>query len=92
VTGSASSTCATIETHDNALIYVTYSGIIDLGVEGYEQFLHGKLPASGTAIRMSPRIYTAHPNYLWLNRLHCLGIGQAFLERSEVAYDAYAVV
>jgi len=40
---------------------------------------------------MSPRFYTAPPDYLWLNRLHCLGIGQAFLERSEVAYDVYAV-
>ena len=82
---------ATIETHDGALIYLSYGGVVDLGPDGYEQFAQGKLPASGTAIRMSPRFYTAHPDYLWLNRLHCLGIGQAFLERSEVAYDVYAV-
>jgi hypothetical protein len=81
----------TIETNDGALIYGAYSGIVDLGEDGYEQFARGNPPASGTAIRMSPRFYTAHPDYLWLNRLHCLGIGQAFLERSEVAYDVYAV-
>lgn len=82
---------ATIETGDGALIYVAYGGVIDLGADGYEQFLQGNPPASGTPIRMSPRFQTAAPNYLWLNRLHCLGIGQAFLERSEVVYDVYAV-
>jgi hypothetical protein len=46
---------------------------------------------SGTPIGTSPRLYTAHPNYLWLNRLHCVGVGQAFLERGEAAYDVYAV-
>lgn len=82
---------ATIETHDGALIDLSYSGVLDMGDDGYEQFLQGRPPASGTAIRMSPRLATSHPGYLWLNRLHCLGIGQAFLDRSEVAYDVYAV-
>jgi len=81
----------TIETHAGALISLTYWGLIDLGDDGYEQFLEGRPPASGTAIRMSAGLSTSHPGYLWLNRLHCLGIGQAFLERSEVAYDVYAV-
>jgi hypothetical protein len=82
---------ATIETHDGALIDLSYSGILDMGDDGYEQFLQGRPPASGTAIGISPRLHTSHSGYLWLNRLHCLGIGQAFLERSEVAYDVYAV-
>jgi hypothetical protein len=81
----------TIETNDGALICVAYGGIVDLGPDGYEQFAQGTPPVSGTPIRMSPRFSTSHPNYLWLNRLHCLGIGQAFLERSEVVYDVYAV-
>jgi hypothetical protein len=82
---------ATIETNDGALIYVTYPGIIDLGENGYQDFLEGRPPASGTPIRTSPRCMTSHPNYAWLNRLHCVGIGQAFIERLEVAYDVYAV-
>ena len=82
---------ATIETHDGALIDLSYWGILDMGDDGYERFLQGKAPASGTAIRMSARLSTSHPDYLWLNRQHCLGIGQAFLDRSEVAYDVYAV-
>lgn len=81
----------TIETHDGALIYVTYSGILDLGKDGYKKILQGNMPESGAAIRTSPRCQTAHPDYEWLNRLHCLGIGQAFIERNEVIYDVYAV-
>ena len=82
---------ATIETHDGALIYVTYTGVLDLGEDGYQKFSRGELPPSGTPIRMSPRCCTSHPDYQWLTRLHCLGIGEAFLERSEVRYDVYAV-
>jgi len=82
---------ATFETDDGALIYTSYSGIVDLGEDGYEKFLRGEPPASGTALRVVPRYQTSHPAYTWLNQLQCLGIGQAFLERGEVRYDVYAV-
>lgn len=49
---------ATIETHDGALIYAAYSGVIDLGEDGYQKFLQGELPASGTPIRTAPCFYT----------------------------------
>ena len=83
---------ATAETDDGALLYITASGIVDLGPDGYRDFLNGIPPASGTAIRTNPKVTTSHPDYLWLNRLHCVGVGEAYLERSEVAYDVYAVV
>jgi len=51
----------------------------------------GSVFAIASAIRMSARLTASHPDYLWLNRLHCVGIGQAWLERAEVAYDVYAV-
>jgi hypothetical protein len=82
---------ATLEADDGALIYVTYGGVLDFGEDGYQRFLEGKLPPSGTPIRTSPRFHTSHPDHQWLNRLHCVGIGEAFLERSEVRYDVYAV-
>lgn len=82
---------ATAETNDGALLYITYGGTIDLGENGYEDFVKGVLPPDGTLIRTSPRVYTSHPDYLWLNRLQCIGVGQAFLSRLEVAYDVYAV-
>jgi uncharacterized protein DUF3237 len=66
----------TIETHDGALILVTYPGIIDLGQDGYDKFLRGELPPV-LQIRTSPRFFTSHHDYLWLNRLPCLGVGRA---------------
>lgn len=83
---------ATAETNDGALLYVTYAGIIDFGPNGYQDFLNGVTPPSGIAIRTCPRVTTSHPDYIWLNRLHCIGVGQLFMERSEVQYDVYAVV
>jgi hypothetical protein len=80
----------TVETHDGALILVTYPGIIDLGEDGYDKFLRGELPLK-PQVRTSPRFFTSHPDYLWLNRLHCLGVGQSDLPANSVSYDVYAV-
>ncbi len=81
----------TIETRDEeALIYATLSGVGDLGEDGYERFLRGELSGS-VSLRVVPRFLTAHPDYRWLNRLQCLGIGEVNLERLEVSYDVYAV-
>ena len=80
----------TIETQDGALIYTTYTGVGDLGEDGYEKFLRGELPQT-LPLRTVPRYQTAHPEYQWLNRLQCLGIGEVNLERLEVQYDLYAV-
>ena len=82
---------ATFETHDGALIYTSYTGIADLGEDGYQKFLANEPPASGLPLHIVPRYQTSHPSYTWLNRLQCLGIGQAFLERAEVRYDIYAI-
>lgn len=82
---------ATFEAEDGALIYTSYSGVADFGEDGYQKLLSGDPAPSGLALRVVPRYQTSHPDYLWLNRLQCLGIGQAFLERGEVRYDVYAV-
>jgi hypothetical protein len=81
---------ATIETHDHALIYMAYTGVGDLGEDGYRKFLEGAMPPK-VPLRVVPRFQTAHPAYQWLNRLQCLNIGEADLERFEVRYDVYAV-
>jgi hypothetical protein len=82
---------ATIETDDGALIYVSYRGITDVGEGAYEKVLQGEFPAGSGVIHTSPVFQTSHPSYQWLHRVHCLGVGQSFLERMEVAYDIYAV-
>ena len=81
---------ATIETGEEALIHLSYTGVGDLGEDGYEAFLGGELSGS-VPLRVVPRFLTSHPDYLWLNRLQCLGIGQVGLKSLEVAYDVYAV-
>ena len=81
---------ATLETHDGALILMTYPGVIDLGEDGYDKFLRGELPASAQ-IRTSPRLATSHPQYLWLNRLHCIGVGEYVAATNHATYDVYAV-
>ncbi|MGH8505499.1 MAG: DUF3237 domain-containing protein [Stenotrophobium sp.] len=80
----------TIETHDGALVYLTYSGIGDAGADGYQKMLSGNLPAI-LPLRTTPRMHTAHPDYQWLNRLQFLSIGEADLVKNIVRYDIYAV-
>ena len=61
-----------------------------LGEDGYHKFLQGALPPR-VPLRVVSRFQTAHPTYLWLNRLQCLNIGEANLERFEVRYDVYVI-
>jgi hypothetical protein len=80
----------TIETHDSGLVYLFYTGVADLGEDGYEKFLSGDLPPTGQ-LRTAARIQTAHPAYTWLNRLQLLNIGEVDFARVAVRYDTYAV-
>lgn len=81
---------ATMETHDGALLYVAYEGVMDLGPDGYQRVLTGNPPARA-AIQATPRFLTSHIDYLWLNRLQCLNVGMADFATSSVSYDTYAV-
>lgn len=80
----------TIETSDGALLYVTYAGMTDLGETGYQDFLEGRMPKR-LRLHTVPRFRVADERYRWLNRLQCLGVGEADLEAFEVRYDVYAV-
>lgn len=81
---------ATLEMDDGALIYLAYTGILEIGEDGYQRFLEGELPKAPT-IRGAPRFLTSHPDYLWLNRLQCVNIGEANLEDYVVNYDLFAL-
>ena len=78
----------TMELEGGAL--ATYGGVLDLGPNGYEEFAQGILPPR-IELKIAPRFYTSHPDYLWLNRLQ--GIGNGLFERDQlrVTYDIYAV-
>lgn len=63
-----------IETVEGARILYRYSGIADMGEDGYERFLSGDAPPA--TLRGAPRMATAHPDFTWLNRLQCVVAGQ----------------
>lgn len=81
---------ATVQTNDGALIYATYSGVFELGENGYENFLNGNLPKSATT-KDAPMFITAAESYLWINRLQCIGIGLVHLDKLIYDYDLYAL-
>lgn len=80
----------TLETHDGALLYVSYTGVMDLGPDGYRNVLQGISPGK-VAMQTAPRILTSHPDYLWLNRVQCLNVGMSDWEAKTASYDVYAV-
>jgi hypothetical protein len=55
----------TLQTYDDALIYMTYTGVLDLGADGYNRFLAGQMPPT-FPVRTAPRFQTGHPNYLFI--------------------------
>ena len=81
---------ATIETHDGALIYEVGSGFAYGSEDQYERVMKRDLPAT-TPLRAAVRLQTAHPNYLWVNRLQFVSIAEQDRARSEVRADLYAL-
>lgn len=81
---------ATIETDDGALVSVSHHGHYDLGPTGYQDFLDHRWPARAPT-RTTPTFHTAHPDYVWLNRLVCVGIGEVRMQELAYAYDLYAL-
>jgi Protein of unknown function (DUF3237) len=65
--------------------------VINFEEDGYDKFLSGNLPEQ-VPIRTSPRFFTSHPKYVWLNRLHCFGVGEYRVATNEASYDVYAVL
>ena len=81
---------ATVETHDGALLYVVYNGLLDLGPRGYENLLEGRLPEKAQ-IRAAPRIATSSPAYAWVNSCQFVNVGEVLFEQGIVTYDVYAL-
>ena len=81
-----------VETDDGALIHVEYRGVIDLTKEEVEQLLSGQA-VEDMKIHTAPRFETAHPDYVWLNRIQAVGCGRGELvgEELKVTYSWYAL-
>jgi Protein of unknown function (DUF3237) len=81
---------ATMELENGAVVYTSYGGVLDLGPDGYNQFAKGILPPR-VDLRIAPRYFTSHPDYLWLNRLQCVGVGGFDRDTLKVDYDIFAM-
>src|SRR5262245_22339891 len=84
------SVSVTVETHDHALIGLRYSGTVDYGENWTQQLSTGKWPAV-LPVRSSLWLLTSAPQYRWLNRLLCVGLGEVRPAELLYVYDMYAV-
>ncbi len=89
----------TIQTDDGALIYVNLQGLSDFGEDAYHQYFgsEGERGAGDDLPQIrrhhtGGRCRTSHADYLWLNRVYCVGIGHFDTEAFEVFYNIYAIV
>jgi hypothetical protein len=81
---------ATFESHDGAVILASHSGVVDLGENGYEDSLARKLGPHATA-RVAARYQTAHPEYLWMNRIQCFATLDIDRAAFQLAYEVFAL-
>jgi hypothetical protein len=80
----------TLLTDDGTRVFTEYSGVLDLGEDGYGRAMKGHFP-SRPQVYLAPRFACASPTYSWLNRLQCIGVGYVTIPDLVVNYDLYAV-
>lgn len=82
---------ATLRTHDGALIYARYPGVIVLPRDAIAAFGRGEqVGPEGIYFRTTPRFETGAEAYAWLNTTVAIGVGAAAPNR--VMYRIYAVL
>lgn len=82
---------ATFETDDGALIYVQYTGHLELTPAMQEALAtgEGETQFGDQYFFTTPRMQTGDPRYLWVNNLVCIGEGR--LANGRVEYNVYQV-
>lgn len=79
-----------VRTRDGAVVIGQYGGVVDFGPDGYARLAGGRGPERAS-VQLTPRFLTAAPNWLWLNRMQCVGVGRVTLATGVVEYDLYGV-
>ncbi len=80
----------TLETDDGALIYLRYTGVLDVDPTVMARVFAGEdVSPSEYYFRTQPRFETGAEKYAWLNKLVCIGSG--IVAPSRVAYRIFAV-
>jgi len=80
-----------IATDDEALIRVSYVGVVDMGVEGYERVKRGERAGTVFHPRTAVRMLSPAPAYAWVNRSQFIGIGYLdyAVGTGSINYDIY---
>ncbi|MEO8325470.1 MAG: DUF3237 domain-containing protein [Nitrospirota bacterium] len=81
---------ALLETGEGVRIMSVYSGAMEFGEDGYQNFLANKLPKPLRAWT-TQRFLTTDSTYTWLNRLQCISVGEVFLDDLNYIYDVYTL-
>jgi hypothetical protein len=80
----------TLETHDGALILMTYRGVFDVdSAVVAEVFAGNDVDPSRYYFRTTPRFETGDQRYAWLNKLVCVGAG--WFAPNLVGYRIFAI-
>ncbi len=81
----------TLETHDGALIYMQYHGILEMNEKVTAAMLNGdSLDYGDTYFMTAPRFETGDPRYEWINRLVTVAEGRML--PNAVEYRVFQVV
>ena len=83
-----------IRTGDQALIYVSYGGVVSVSQKNFERMSAGEvLTARDLYFLITPTFQTAHPEYAWLNHVQAVGRVAELKGGAQgyVSYDVFAV-
>ena len=83
-----------IRTADQALIYVSYGGVVSISQENFARMSGGGvLTAEDMYFLITPTFQTAHPKYAWLNHVQAVGRVAELRGGPEgyVRYDVFVV-
>jgi len=81
---------ACFETKTGVRVYGSYSGIFDLGPDGFARAQRDEFDELPPVI-VTPTYATAAPEMEWMNRAQCVGVGRVDMNAVRVEFDVYLV-
>ena len=79
-----------LQTRTGARLYCSYSGMFDLGPDGYARAMRDEFDAFPPFVT-APTYTTADKELAWLNRAQCLGLGRVDTKAMRIESDVYVV-
>jgi hypothetical protein len=73
------------------LLHAAFHAIFDVGEEGYEEALSGRLPSMIAHATGAARINSAAPAHRWLNKMQFFVVGERDFQRLSFAYDLFCL-